>query len=247
MRRNKPPTVSISLRLEGITGTPSGELIEFVRSGSTSRHSPVPSAWGERVTLALDSFWLPHALHAKGDIDEITLLSATFGCIEQLKRQISKIAQTFEIAEDEQEEYNQSVFTPFEYPSDDGKLLRVTYRFQPYASSKLALLLDWVKSPSTVVMHSMTERVVIALEAFWLPFALRHFQRTDEEVHAAAISSIAQLNQRISELRDTFLNASQRYEDHVASDSDEEPFDYPSHEVYEDPSEREMDDLISNF
>ena len=203
MSKKQAERISISLRLECRSGSTIAHLLKYVRDEADLEpaESPVPFFWGDRVTLALDSFWWPDALSASGNTNHQIAHRATLSCIKQLEHQIVVIRQIFQLADDEQ---GADWHPELKDHSRGGKVISVTYRFQPRIDSKIAILLDWVRSPFTNVMHSENERGILAFTAFWLPFALRHLQGVGkDELIAAAKNSIFHLHKRISELRAT--------------------------------------------
>ena len=196
--------LSISLRISCRQGATIARLLNFVRDANPKQaDSPVPLYWGDRVTLALDSFWLPDVLSSNG-IEGNELKAATLGAIRQMHRHIDALVGFFNI-ESPSSVPPENRFVWLDTTKTSGAIDAITFRFQPHPGSKQALLLEWIRSPNTRVMHSMIERVCIPLEVFWLPFALRHSGESEEIQLAATLSSISELNKRIEELRYNYL------------------------------------------
>ncbi len=230
-KEKKRDTISISFRFECQASSTLAALLTFVRSAAKETHPVVPNQWTERIILPLESFWLPDVLHSAHKEDQ-ELRSATFGCITQLERHIVALQRVFQVTEVDALSPSNSLV---DHSSRRGKLTSITYRLQPREHSKNALLLAWVKDPDTSVMHSMSERVILAFEAFWLPFALWNARRSEDELKEAALGSIYQLRRRASELHDNYLlQPSQEEEKRVEEEEkrveEEESFEHPLEE-----------------
>lgn len=240
---------SVSFNFKCHENSPLALLLEFVRGDCLARASRgkfVRLNWREKAMLALESFWLPSALRGARE-NESMLFDAVNGCIYQLERHRVLLGDHFSLGNiDEQTEQSKWVSsTLLDDSLQGGKIISIRYRFQPHVGSKAELVLTWVRDPDNPVMFSMAERVCLALEAFWMPFALRHFQRAPGEINAAARRCILQLLRRIQELRGDYYgeNVSPRSTPDAAfSQSKNELTDDELLEPSYDSSEADLED-----
>ncbi len=192
MERKSKRQTSITFRFDCHPSSTMAQLLSFVETG---RSYPDIPRYPDRFTLPLDSFWWPQALSDSG-ADERRVKEATMGCVAQLDRQVNLIQRFFGTDDHE----GVSEFDWLSAQTTEKEDVSFTFRFQPRPDTKAAILLEWVRDPDTNMLHSATERVGVAFEAFWLPFALRNKNQTD----SAAIHSIRLLRVRMAELEKLF-------------------------------------------